>query len=69
MIVMTFATSSMTEGIFGQGHRPLHDSLQNEQPLQPGGAVFVPWHHHSGKLLDLTSSSLGPSTSMTAPTT
>jgi hypothetical protein len=42
MIVMTFATSSMTEGIFGQGHRPLHDSLQNEQPLQPGGAVFVP---------------------------
>jgi hypothetical protein len=37
---MTSTTSSMTEGIFEQGHRPLHVALQNGLPTQQGWGGF-----------------------------
>jgi hypothetical protein len=37
MIVMTSATSSMTEGVLGQGHRPFRRALQCELPCHQGG--------------------------------
>jgi hypothetical protein len=42
MIVTTSAMSSMIEGVFRQGRRPLHGALLNEPPHQQGGVDYVP---------------------------
>jgi hypothetical protein len=40
-IAMTSATSLTTGGVSGQGHRPLHDAIQQEMSPHQGGTVFV----------------------------
>jgi hypothetical protein len=37
VIEMTSTTASTTKGVFRQGHRALHDALQNELPHHQGG--------------------------------
>jgi hypothetical protein len=49
MIVMTSATSSMTEDTTGKDCRPPIGVLQYELPRHQGGAHFTLWHQGSGR--------------------